>query len=51
MNVCELSPAFASLLSLLLWVPSYCDDGSIIYASAEENFLHPDCLGYTVVTS
>jgi len=50
MNVCELSPAFASLLSLPLWVPSYCD-GSVIYASAEENFLHPDCLGFTVATS
>lgn len=50
MNVGELSPAFASLLSLPLWVPLYCD-GSVVYAYAEENFLHQTYLGFTVTTS
>lgn len=38
MNMHELSPAFACLLSLPLWMRSYCG-GSIVYASYEENFL------------
>lgn len=50
MNVGELSPAFASLLSLPVWVPLYCD-GSVVYAYAEENFLQQTYLGFTVTTS
>jgi hypothetical protein len=38
MNMHELSPTFACLLSLPLWALSYCA-GSIMYVSYEENFL------------